>query len=641
VLLFHCFLPEGVIVGDVNMFAAMIEEAYNPPTTLLLDMPDENGNQRCHGLIGNGRWEWAVAGPEGQRAGARQGWVMTLGPERDGQRQATMEVAAGEQPGFTLATFPIRVRPSGQNPLLVDPIGGVRYRRPPATVSFDDLGRQGLRRALFVNGHLPEGVTACDIDVFAAMIEEAYHTPGALHMHPDLDEHGNEQCTGIGAAGTWDWLVIQQSEPGGDGLRYQSARQIIYRMLFAPEKDGVRLCTAVPGYSGHQPEDKSPVTFTIRTRPRPDFPGRDEQAWDPADATVSRALSGLADQAPAAAGLLRLLVFLAPEPLPLGLLLAGERAAGLPIPEAAASIGPLLGNLVATGDAAQVLRRASMLSPADDVPRPPRPRGRRPLKQLSPAYSVREVVPTRVRVVTRDRLTAEESAQWRQAAAVVVEAAVPADPQVPASWPAYAGLLPHARAALDLTSDGMGRMARYLGESGRYPAAHELWRLIADVCTADDAHGPGHPRTLAARRELARWTGMAGDAASARDWLAALLPVTEGVQGPGHPDTLAVRRELARWTGEAGDVAGARDQCVALWPVIERALGGNHPDALAVCRELARWTGEAGDAAEAQDQLAALLPVTERVLGSGHPRTLATRSSLAYWTEQAAGRPAP
>ena len=62
-----------------------------------------------------------------------------------------------------------------------------------------------------------------------------------------------------------------------------------------------------------------------------DLLARGEAAGHPADvaATLGLALSRLADEAPAAAGLVRLLAFLAPEPVPLALLLASEQAAGL------------------------------------------------------------------------------------------------------------------------------------------------------------------------------------------------------------------------------------------------------------------------------------------------------------------------
>jgi hypothetical protein len=44
---------------------------------------------------------------------------------------------------------------------------------------------------------------------------------------------------------------------------------------------------------------------------------------------------------------------------------------------------------------------------------------------------------------------------------------------------------------------------------------------------------------------------MAGDAAAARDEFADLLPVTERILGPEHPRTLAARGNLAYWTEKA------------------------------------------------------------------------------------------
>ena len=193
-----------------------------------------------------------------------------------------------------------------------------------------------------------------------------------------------------------------------------------------------------------------------------DLLARGEVSGHPADvaATLGLALSRLADEAPAAAGLVRLLAFLAPEPVPLALLLAGEQAAGLLGPEVAAAVGPLLGDPVAAGDAITALRRYSLVSPAGDG---------------------LVLVHRLVQAITRAQLPAEAAGQWEQAAAALVEAAVPADAELPAAWPACAVLLPHARAVLDLTSSGMWRIAQYLGYSGSYPAARDLFRLIADA----------------------------------------------------------------------------------------------------------------------------------------------------------------
>ena len=340
---------------------------------------------------------------------------------------------------------------------------------------------------------------------------------------------------------------------------------------------------------------------------------RGEVSGHPADvaATLGLALSRLADEAPAAAGLVRVLAFLAPEPVPLALLLASEQVAGLPGPEVAATVGPLLGDPVAAGDAITALRRYSLVSPAGDG---------------------LVLVHRLVQAITRAQLTAEAADQWEQAAAALVETAVPTDPELPATWPVCAVLLPHARAVLDLTSGGMQQIARYLGFGGNYPAARDLYQLIADAHTESDAYGPEHPDTLTARHDLAYWTGQARDAAGARDQLAALLPISERVKGSEHLDTLVTRYSLAYWSGGAGDAAGARDQFAALLPVVERIEGPEDPDTLTVRHEFARWSGGAGDAAGARDQFAALLPIRERIQGPEHPDTLAARRSLAYWT---------
>ena len=63
---------------------------------------------------------------------------------------------------------------------------------------------------------------------------------------------------------------------------------------------------------------------------------------------------------------MRLLAFLAPEPVPLAVLLAGDAAAGRLSPAVAATVGGLLGDEVAAGDAIAALRRYSLVTPAGD-----------------------------------------------------------------------------------------------------------------------------------------------------------------------------------------------------------------------------------------------------------------------------------
>ena len=333
--------------------------------------------------------------------------------------------------------------------------------------------------------------------------------------------------------------------------------------------------------------------------------------------TWTLAFEHLQQTEPGAVGLVRLLAFCAPEAIPLDLLLQPRPGlAGRLGDQVAPVLAPLIEDPLAAGDAIGALRRYSLVTPADGG-----------------SVSVHRLV----QAVTADQMPADLARQWRQGTAALVGAALPAEPWMSGTWPAYAMLLPHAQAALPDDSDGMARLATYLGSSGSYAAARDLQRRVLDA--REEALGPRHPATLAARHELGRWTGEAGDLAAARDLFAGLLPVREQVLGPQHPDTLATRHELALYTGMAGDIAAARDLSARLLPVREQVLGAQHPDTLTTRHELAHLIGEAGDLAAARDLFAGLLPVREQVSGAQHPWTLAARHELGRWTGQA-GDPA-
>jgi TIR domain/Tetratricopeptide repeat len=116
----------------------------------------------------------------------------------------------------------------------------------------------------------------------------------------------------------------------------------------------------------------------------------------------------------------------------------------------------------------------------------------------------------------------------------------------------------------------------------------------ADHKALDEANRkPRDEAELSGLEERARSAEQSGDAAIARDQLAALLPVRERVSGPEDPETLTIRRNLAYYTGVAGDAAAARDQLAALLPVRERVSGPEDPGTLAIRQQLAYWTKRA------------------------------------------------
>ena len=118
-----------------------------------------------------------------------------------------------------------------------------------------------------------------------------------------------------------------------------------------------------------------------------------------------------------------------------------------------------------------------------------------------------------MQAVTLDQMTAQMTERWRRAVGSLIEAAVPEDPEDPANWASFASLLPHTQAALAPESAGLARIASYVGQSGSYLAARDLARPVLAARESND--GPDHPGTLEARKNVAYWTGQAGNAAAA------------------------------------------------------------------------------------------------------------------------------
>jgi len=173
----------------------------------------------------------------------------------------------------------------------------------------------------------------------------------------------------------------------------------------------------------------------------------------------------------AAIGLLRMLAFCAPEAIPLRLLLQPRPGlAGRLGDEVVPVLAPLLEDPLAAGDAVAALRRYSLVTPAAD--------GSVSLHRL-------------VQAVTVDQMPAGLAGEWQQAAAAVIEDAIPSDPELPETWRVCAALLPHAQAALADDSNGMARIAHYLGSSGNYAAAQDFHRRVV---TDNSGGEPAAPR---------------------------------------------------------------------------------------------------------------------------------------------------
>jgi hypothetical protein len=166
--------------------------------------------------------------------------------------------------------------------------------------------------------------------------------------------HGQAiQVPVLGREVSAEFLVTRTSDPDG-----QAAAAL------ATELDGLPLALEQAGAYIQATAGSLAGYLDLFRHRRADLLSRGEPTGHPLTvaATFTLALSSIEEASPAAAGLLRLLAFLAPKPVPLPELLP---ASGSLDGEIGELLGPL-GDPVAQGDAVVLLRRYSLVTPAGD-----------------------------------------------------------------------------------------------------------------------------------------------------------------------------------------------------------------------------------------------------------------------------------
>ena len=381
-----------------------------------------------------------------------------------------------------------------------------------------------------------------------------------------------------------DFLVTRTSDPDK-----QAAREL------ASELDGLPLALAQAAAYILATGGTLARYLALFKQRRPDMLRRGEPTgYSRTVATTwSLAFGRLEQSAPSAVGLLRLLACCAPEPVPLSLLLQPRPGPAREFgAEVAPVLGPLLDDPLAADDAIAALRRYSLVTPAGDG-----------------LVSVHRLV----RAVTVDQMAGDLLAQWRQAAAAVIEAAIPARTDAPQTWPVFALLLAHAHAALADDSDGMARTAEYLGHSGSPAAARDLSRSIVDARSrALGPEHPGHPGHPQQPRPLDRRGGGSGRGPRPDCSTAAHFRMGPRPRGPGYPHRPRQPRRMTRAARGAGRATSSQPCCPSL-------SGSSAPTTLTPSPSARASPGRAG---EAGDKTGGPRPVRRAAASRGAgPRT--------------------
>lgn len=350
------------------------------------------------------------------------------------------------------------------------------------------------------------------------------------------------------------------------------------------------------------------------------------------------AMKSLGQEEPAAAELLNLLAFLAPDDIPRDLL-------------AKAIDDPLVLNR-----AIAALRHYSFISADDD------------------ALSLHRLV----QAVTRDRLSEQERSKWAAGAVRLLNTAFPFTEDDPATWEKSGRLLPHAFAAAEhaagagVRADDAGALLNkagmYLNLRARYADAKaageralaiaeralgphdrrvglcsitvgEALRYMGDLATAkkhfkralaifEEVYGEEHSLVAVALNDLGMVHQDQGDLEGAKERLERALRIDENAYGPEHPRVAVRVSNLGIALYKIRELEGAKKHFERALAIGEKEYGPEHPSVGIALTNLGSVLREMGDLGGAKDRFERALAIFVKFLGEEHPHTKVVRGKL-------------
>ncbi len=271
--------------------------------------------------------------------------------------------------------------------------------------------------------------------------------------------------------------------------------------------------------------------------------------------TFSLAFKKVTEASAAAADLVRVCAFLAPDAIPEEIFREG-----------AVELGENLSKVETPVDFAQVLKEA----------------GRHSLIERNPSSKTLDIHRL-VQAVVRDGMEKAEQRQWAERAVRAVNQAF-ADVEF-SSWPKCGRVLPHAQACASFVDEFGFEFAEasrlfneagfYLYERARYDEAKPLYQRALGI--REKALGPEHPDVATSLNNLAALYRAQGKYAEAEPLYQRALGIREKALGPEHPDVATSLNNLAELYRAQGKYAEAEPLYQRALRIREKALGPEHP----------------------------------------------------------------
>jgi tetratricopeptide (TPR) repeat protein len=318
--------------------------------------------------------------------------------------------------------------------------------------------------------------------------------------------------------------------------------------------------------------------------------------------TWSLSFQNVGGENPAAAELLRLCAFFAPDDIPVQMLTDGAE-------ELSESLASTITDDLLLDDALTALRKYSLIEIKNEK------------------LTIHRLVQAVIRTTMKDAAFK----QWAGVAVHIVNTSFPNDSNDVRTWPICAPLLPHALVALShaeatqFASNETARLFNQIGIYLKYRAEYaEAKRMYERALAIDEAAlGPDHPQVATFANNLGEVLRAQGDLSGAKALFERAIAIDEAALGSNHP-TVAIRlNNLGNVLRAQGDLSGAKALFERAIAIGEAALGPDHPDVAIDINNLGNVLREQGDLSGAKALYERALAIGEAALGPDHP-TVAT-----------------
>jgi tetratricopeptide (TPR) repeat protein len=314
--------------------------------------------------------------------------------------------------------------------------------------------------------------------------------------------------------------------------------------------------------------------------------------------TWSLSMEHVSQETQAAADLLNLCAFLAPDDIPLELLSGGVEH--LPEPLAATATDKL-----AMNRAIKALRQYSLIDASGE------------------SLSVHRLV----QAVVRDRLSEDDRKRWTETVVRLLSAAFPYYSGDVQALHQCTRLLPHALAAVthaesrevapEVTQYIFNQTGLYF--HGRAEFAEAKAQYERALPHAVKAYGTDHPGVAVIVNNLGRVLHDLGDLQGAKEHIERALEIDEKAFGPDHPDVARDVNNLGLVLHDLDDLQGAKEHIERALKINEKVYSPDHPTVAAIVNNLGSVLRDLGDLQGAKGHIERALRINEKVYGPDHP----------------------